>query len=172
VISVDLSKCTGCKQCECACAFFHTGKINNRIARIKVLNLYEIGIDGPVVCNQCSERYCMKCPENALSIGEFGQIIVSRTNCNQCGACEENCPIGAFELFDDISFVCDLCGGFPKCVEACTENAISWNKDAAEHPSLADIKKETKKMNPSQKRYYYLKKQSAELRNNWRKKHA
>ena len=172
MIQVDLSKCTGCKQCESACAFFHTGRINNRLARIKVLNLYEIGIDGPVVCNQCKERYCMRCPEKALTIGAFGQVIVSHTLCNLCGACEKNCPIGAIELFNDIVFVCDLCGGKPKCVEACTEKAITWIVEEKEHTSLAVIKKETKKMNPSQKRYFYLKKQGFEVRKKWRKAHA
>ena len=61
MIRVDISKCTGCKKCESACAFFHTGRINNHIARIKIMNLYEIGIDGPVMCIQCKERYCMCC---------------------------------------------------------------------------------------------------------------
>lgn len=172
MIQVDLSKCTGCKQCETACAFFHTGRINNRLARIKVLNLYEVGIDGPVVCNQCKERYCMRCPEKALSIGAYGQVIVSHTLCNLCGACEKNCPIGAIELFNDVVYVCDLCGGEPKCVEACTEKAITWIGEEKEHTSLAVMKKETKKMNPSQKRYFYLKKQGSEVRKKWRKAHA
>ena len=148
MIRVDVSKCTGCKRCESVCAFFHTGKINNRLARIKVLNLYEIGIDCPVVCNQCQERYCMHCPEDALVIGSLGQIIVSRTLCTLCGACEKICPIGAIEIFDDIVHVCDLCGGRPKCVEACTEGAITYDENG-DHPSLMSIKKETHKMNPN-----------------------
>ena len=68
-IEVDLNVCTGCKKCEVACAFFHTGRVGNRLARIKVLNLYEIGIDGPVVCLQCEEKFCLQCPVGALSLG-------------------------------------------------------------------------------------------------------
>jgi Fe-S-cluster-containing hydrogenase component 2 len=154
-----------------ACSFFHTGKVSNRLARIKVLNLYEWGIDGPVVCIQCEEKYCLKCPEEALSLGSMGQIVVSPTVCNLCGVCEKACPIGAIEIFEDIVYVCDLCGGKPKCVEACTEGAIIFAK-GEQGPSLESIRKDTNKMSPSQKRLYYLKKLGADLRDKWSRKHA
>lgn len=172
MIRVDVSKCTGCKQCESVCAFFHTGRVNNHLSRIKVMNLYETGIDGPVVCNQCTERYCMKCPENALTIGKFGEVIVSPTMCILCGACEKNCPIGALEIFNEIVYVCDLCGGNPKCVKACTEGAITWDKDVSEQISLEELKKQTKKMNPSQKRYFCINKLGSEVRKKWRRANA
>jgi Fe-S-cluster-containing hydrogenase component 2 len=169
LIQVDLNKCTGCKKCEVACAFFHTGKTGNRLSRIKVLNLYEMGIDGPVVCLQCEEKYCLKCPEKALSIGSFGQIILSPTVCNLCGVCEKACPIGAMEIHDRILYVCDLCGGNPKCVQACTEGALIFAPEK-NGPSLEEIKKETKtkKLSPNQKRQYYLQKLGASLREKWR----
>jgi len=144
LIKVDLTKCTGCRRCETACAFFHTGKINHHLSRIKVLNLYEIGIDGPVVCVQCQERYCMRCPADALSMGNFGQVVASPTVCTLCGSCEKSCPIGAIEIFDE------------------NEN----------RPLLFDIKKETKKMNPSQKRQFYVNRLGMEVRKRWRKKIA
>ena len=171
MIQVDLQKCTGCKKCEVSCAFFHSGKVSNLLARIKVLNLYETGIDGPVVCIQCEEKYCLDCPEEALSSGSLGQIVVSPTVCNLCGICEKACPIGAIEIFDEIVYVCDLCGGKPKCVEACTEGAIVFAN--GEHgPSLALIKRETNKMSPNQKRLYYLQKLGAFLREKWSRKYA
>ena len=172
MIWVDLSRCTGCKKCETACAFFRTGRINNRLARIKVSNIYEIGIDGPVVCNQCQERYCDCCPEQAITIGSLGQMIVSPTLCTLCGACEKACPIGAIEIFNDLVYVCDLCGGRPKCVDVCTEGAISYGAKKRAHSSLAVFKKEANRMNPSQKRYSFLKKLGFEVRKKWRKGYA
>lgn len=172
MIDVDLSKCTGCKKCEVACAFFHTGKVSNRLARIKVLNLYEQGIDGPVVCIQCEEKYCLICPEDALTLGSGGQVIVSPTVCTLCGICEKACPIGAIEIFDGIVFVCDLCGGAPKCITACTEGAITHVDGADKRASLAGIKKSTKKMNASQKRQYFLRRQGTAIREKWSRKHA
>ncbi|MFC1553312.1 4Fe-4S binding protein [candidate division KSB1 bacterium] len=171
MIKFDISKCTGCKRCETACAFYRTGKINNRMSRIKVLNIYETGIDGPVFCTNCLEQYCARCPNDAVTVGVYGQIIVSPTMCDLCGACEKNCPIGAFELFEDFAYVCDLCGGRPKCVEACTEGAIIY-EESDTRISLEDIKKITKKMNPSEKRDYYIKKLGADLRKKWRAANA
>lgn len=171
-IRVDIGKCTGCKRCETACAFFHTGKINNHLARIKVMNLYETGVDGPVVCNQCQERYCLSCPEKALTLGTYGQVIHSPTLCMLCGACEKACPIGAIELYKDFVYVCDLCGGRPKCVEACTEEAITFEDEEEKHPFLAAIKKKTARMNPSQKQVFFIQKLGSDLRKRWRKARA
>jgi Fe-S-cluster-containing hydrogenase component 2 len=139
---------------------------------MKVLNIYETGIDGPVVCIQCKERFCDCCPEKAITMGALNQVIVSSTLCTVCGVCEIACPIGAIEIFNDIVYVCDLCGGRPRCIEACTEGAIQYEAGAKTPSSLADFKKKTKRMNPSQKRHSYLKNLGLEVRKRWRKKHA
>ena len=168
MIQVDISKCTGCRRCETACAFFHTGRINSHLSRIKVVQLYSQGIDGPVLCRQCQERYCLKCPEEALTLGPWGQIILSPGRCTVCGFCEKACPIGAIEIFHNIVFVCDLCGGNPRCVEACTEGALIYNGELDKKPPLlADIKSSTKKLTPPEKREFYLKKLGRELRKKW-----
>lgn len=156
MIKIDKTKCTGCRMCETACSFFHSGAVNRHSARIKVVNLYQSGIDGPVVCVQCKERYCRDCPTNAISIGSLGQVNASPTLCSLCKKCERNCPIGAIELFNDIVYVCDLCGGSPRCVETCTEGAIIFTPEKKEEISLAEIKKETTKMNSSEKRAFYI----------------
>lgn len=169
MIVVDVKKCTGCRRCETACSFYRTGRVNHHLARIKVTQLYEMGIDGPIVCQQCQERYCMICPENALKIGKYGQIVVSPTVCTLCGVCEEACPIGAIEQFNGIIYVCDLCGGQPKCVDACTEGALSFRMDKIECCSLSNYRIETKQMNPGLKRDYYIKKLGLEVRKIWRR---
>lgn len=172
MIEVDISKCTGCRMCETACSFYHTGQTNRLLARINVLNQYETGIDGPALCVQCKERYCTDCPENAISIGPYGQIILSGTVCSLCRKCEKNCPVGAIEYFDDHMYVCDLCGGTPRCVEACTEQAIIFVPEKSETISLSKIKDKTKAMNVSEKRIWYISQAGAELRKTWRAKNA
>ena len=156
MILVDVSKCTGCRMCETACSFYHSGAVNRHTARIKVVNLYASGIDGPVVCVQCKEQYCTDCPTKAITIGSLGQVIVSPTLCTLCKKCENNCPIGAIEIFNETVYVCDLCGGSPKCIEACTENAITFKPKLKNNISLETLKKETKKMNPGEKRAHYV----------------
>lgn len=170
MIHVDLSRCTGCRRCETACAFFRTGRISRHLARIKVVNLYETGIDAPVVCVQCAEQYCMPCPEDALATGPLGQIIYSPTLCTLCGRCEQRCPIGAIEIIEHTVVVCDLCGGNPRCVQACTEGALTYtpreNRD-----SLNRYEPMSKGTPPGEKRELYASDRGESLRAQWRDSH-
>ena len=167
MILLDLSKCSGCSRCEVSCSFFHSGKIGRSGARIKVVKIEDIGIDYPVVCQQCRERYCTKCPEKAIEIGEMGQVVVSPTLCSACGTCEVMCPIGAIELFEDIPHVCDLCGGDPRCVRACTLGAIHYEPGADGAVSLKEFKKGCRGLDPEQKRLRYVMSGAAQLRQKW-----
>jgi Fe-S-cluster-containing hydrogenase component 2 len=140
--------------------------------RIKVLNLYESGVDAPVVCVQCRERYCLRCSESAITVKPQGQVVVSPTLCNLCGACEQNCPIGAVEIFRGFVYVCDLCGGRPKCIEACTEGAIVPAPDVSGIVSLEDVRAKTRFMTPALKRQFYVQRAGQELRKAWEKDRA
>jgi len=167
MIILDLSKCSGCSRCEVNCSFFHSGKIGRSGARIKVVKIEDIGIDYPVVCQQCKERYCAKCPEEAIEIGALGQVIVSPTLCTACGTCEIMCPIGAIELYEEIPHVCDLCGGDPRCVKACTLDAIHYEPDATEAVNLKEFKKGSRGLDPEEKRLRYVLSCAEQLRQNW-----
>jgi carbon-monoxide dehydrogenase iron sulfur subunit len=167
MLIIDSGKCSGCRRCESHCSFFHSGKTGRMGARIKVEKMESIGMDVPVVCAQCSEQYCTKCPENAISVTARGSVEVSPTLCTLCGACEKLCPIGAIEIYNDIPHVCDLCGGAPRCMEACEMGAILLDPDAKQSVSLKQIKQETKKMAPHQKRYAYAMQESEKIRKKW-----
>jgi len=167
MIKVDLSRCTGCRQCETACAFYHTGRVGTDFSRIKVTHIYETGIDGPVVCIQCKERYCLKCPEEALTLGSMGQVLASPTLCQGCATCEIRCPTGAITLFEGIVYVCDLCGGDPWCVKVCNQGAIKYIPESSEEVSLRAIKKDSARKNPSEKRRQYVEKMGREIRKKW-----
>jgi carbon-monoxide dehydrogenase iron sulfur subunit len=69
MITLELARCSGCSRCEVSCSFFHSGKVGRSGARIKVVKIEDIGIDYPVVCQQCRERYCTQCPEKAIEVG-------------------------------------------------------------------------------------------------------
>jgi Fe-S-cluster-containing hydrogenase component 2 len=167
MITLDLSKCSGCSRCEVNCSFFHSGKIGRSGARIKVVKIEDIGIDYPVVCQQCPERYCTKCPEKAIEIGPLGQVIVSPTLCTACGTCEILCPIGAIELYEEIPHVCDLCGGDPRCAAACTLDAICYEPDRTGAVSIKEFKKGSRGLGPEEKRLRYVMICSGQLRQNW-----
>lgn len=167
MITLELDKCSGCSRCEVHCSFFHSGKVGRAGARIKVAKLEEIGIDYPVVCQQCVERYCTKCPENAIQIDALGQVVVSPTLCTACGTCEIMCPIGAIELFEEIPYVCDLCGGEPRCVKACTLDAIHYEPEVTAAVSLKAFKKGSRELNCEQKRLRYALACAQDLRNRW-----
>jgi Fe-S-cluster-containing hydrogenase component 2 len=167
MITLELAKCSGCSRCEVNCSFFHSGKIGRSGARIKVVKVEEIGIDFPLVCQQCSERYCIKCPEKAIEVGPLGQVIVSPTLCTACGTCELMCPIGAIELYEEIPLVCDLCGGDPRCVKACTLDAIHYEADVSGAVSLKAFKKSSRRLGPEEKRLRYAMALCQELRENW-----
>ena len=167
MITLELAKCSGCSRCEVHCSFFHSGKIGRSGARIKVVKIENIGIDFPVVCQQCQERYCTKCPEKAIEIGSLGQVIVSPTLCTACGTCEIMCPIGAIELYEEIPHVCDLCGGDPRCVKACTLDAIHYEPDVNERVSLKEYKKGSRNLDPEEKRLRYALASAQDLRDYW-----
>lgn len=167
MIRIDVGKCTGCRCCEAACAFHHTGSGGRLLSRIRVVNLYELGIDAPVVCQQCAERYCLACPEDALTLGTLGQIVVSATLCAECGACTLSCPIGAIEPVDGIAYVCDLCGGEPRCVEACTQGALTFARGEGGTLPLASFKADSRRLQPSHKRALFVRSLGVASRATW-----
>lgn len=113
----------------------------------------------------------MECSVNAITVGSLREIVVAPTICNLCGKCEKLCPIGAIEQHDDLIYVCDLCGGRPKCVDMCTEQAIVYAVQSKVRESLAKFKESTQRMNTSEKRSYYIESLGTEVRKAWRDVH-
>jgi carbon-monoxide dehydrogenase iron sulfur subunit len=168
MIRINPEKCTGCIRCEVSCSFFHTGRVGRSRARVKVVKIEELGIDYPVICRQCEERYCARCPESAIEIGGQGQMIISPTLCTACGTCEALCPIGAIELYEDIPYVCDLCGGEPRCVQQCNMGAIEYTPGTEESNSLKAYKKRSQGLTPEEKRLRYALDMTQSLRDEWK----
>jgi len=87
------------------------------------------GAEVPHFCAQCEDYPCVEaCPEDALSISkETEAVIIDRAKCTACGLCIKACPgrIPHIHPTDKYAVICDLCGGKPRCVEACRKG--EWN---------------------------------------------
>jgi Fe-S-cluster-containing dehydrogenase component len=81
-----------------------------------------------LACRGCKDARCVKaCPEHALSQAEeTGLIIIDQNKCKGCDWCVQACEHGGITIHTDTgkAISCDLCGGEPKCIEACPEEAL------------------------------------------------
>lgn len=127
-LRVNPELCTGCRMCEMECSFAHERRFGTHISRVRVVKLEEVGIDYPVICQQCANAKCIAaCSQGALSRTDAGTIVVDQRACTRCGACVAACPFGAMNAHPDTGWPisCDLCGGAPSCAEGCPTGAIS-----------------------------------------------
>lgn len=66
-LRIDPNKCTGCLQCEMACAYEHHKTYTIARSRIKVIPFEFEGRKVPYTCTQCDEAWCMHaCPVEAI----------------------------------------------------------------------------------------------------------
>ena len=70
MLTVDHSKCTGCRLCEIVCSAKKNGSVNPSRARLAVIKWEQACVDMPMICQQCESAPCMMvCPVKALSCG-------------------------------------------------------------------------------------------------------
>jgi carbon-monoxide dehydrogenase iron sulfur subunit len=159
-VAVDPSKCTGCGICEYVCALEKSeAPWNPLVSRIRVLRFNSF-LNAAMACRFCEDARCVTaCPEKALAQSEANSVlIVDERKCKGCDWCIQACPHGGLALHPEKHLVmaCDLCGGEPKCVDSCPEEALElvsddeaaekkWNTAIERLPSeiekLADIVK-------------------------------
>jgi carbon-monoxide dehydrogenase iron sulfur subunit len=129
-LHINADKCTGCLQCEMACSYENYGQFNLAKSRIKVFSFEEAGRKVPYTCTQCADAWCMKaCPVDAIKLDAgTGAKVVMEATCVGCKVCTIACPFGTVNYMADVGKVqkCDLCGGSPKCAEACPTAAITY----------------------------------------------
>ena len=127
-VSVDPSKCTGCGICEYACTLEKGETIWNPIrSRIRVVRMTPL-FNFALACRFCEDAKCVKaCPEKALVQSEnTGIIMLKEKQCKGCDWCVQACDHGGITIHPDTgkATACDFCGGEPKCIEACPEEAL------------------------------------------------
>jgi anaerobic carbon-monoxide dehydrogenase iron sulfur subunit len=131
-LSIDPTRCTGCRVCEIVCSLEHTGECNPNRARIKVMKNDEEGLDLPVVCMHCADPPCVEvCPTGAMTRdNSSGAVSILDEVCLGCKLCMLVCPLGAVTVDSGSPqgrvMKCDLCGGNPKCVIFCEPKAINF----------------------------------------------
>jgi Fe-S-cluster-containing hydrogenase component 2 len=154
-IAADPSKCTGCGLCEYVCALEKSENTWNLLmSRIRVVRMHHL-LNVALACRFCEDARCVKaCPEKALrQSDETGVLIVDESKCKGCDWCIAACPHGGLALHPDKTIVvaCDLCGGEPKCVDSCPDEALELVFDDAEfekkwEKALQDLPKEVERL--------------------------
>lgn len=127
-IQLNPKVCQGCRVCESICSLSHLGVINPKSTGIKINETQTLGNFKQIVCQQCLDMPCASvCPENIIKRDRYSGAVIIDEGCTGCGACREACPINAIQITQNkLAVKCDLCGGLPKCVEACPRQALSW----------------------------------------------
>jgi len=129
-LTIDSTKCTGCRICEVFCSFKHETAIQPSKSRITVVPGSEMGRFVPFTCMQCARPACAEaCPVNAITRdAESGVVAVNAEECIGCKVCVDACPFGAIAYDPDkgIAYKCDLCGGDPECARMCPTGAIEF----------------------------------------------
>ena len=127
------TECTHCRNCELACAFYHSGAptpIGPRVIEVRRVRTVPV----PLTCLQCDEAACIKsCMFDALKRSETtGAVELNLERCVKCMACVAACPFGC-ALLDDVHnevVKCDLCGGSPACAQFCPTKALVYERIA------------------------------------------
>ena len=132
-VSVDPSNCIGCGICEYVCVLEKKEPLWNPLrSRVRVIHFSPL-FNAAMACRFCEDAPCVRaCTRKALTQSlKGGVILVDESKCDGCNWCVQACPYGGITLHPDKTsvLVCDLCGGEPKCVEFCPEEALEVVSD-------------------------------------------
>ncbi len=131
IITMDTTKCVGCRNCELACAYMNSNTSCERTySKIRVNHYIDEQTLIPLTCLHCEEAWCLNvCPAAAISRDEnTGAVIIDSDKCAGCKMCILACPYGniQFDEKDLVSTKCNLCEGNPRCVGHCVGAALNY----------------------------------------------
>jgi len=154
VFTIDVSKCSGCYNCQLACKDEHAGNDWAPYARsqpeigqfwMKVLENVQGTIPKvrihyiPRLCNHCRKAICMEvCPENAINRRDDGLVLIDPAKCSGCGKCADACPydviykneeLGIFQKCTGCAHLLDNGHALPRCVDACPTDALQFGEE-------------------------------------------
>ena len=129
-ITMDVTKCVVCRNCEYACSFQQTGDFKREDSNIRVEYYDDIKICLPQTCLQCDDSFCMEiCPAAAITRNKKTNAIeIDKDRCAGCKMCILSCPFGNihFDKTNLVSRKCNLCKGEPNCVSFCISGALQY----------------------------------------------
>ncbi len=141
-VNCNPEKCVGCDICEYICSLEKEKTFNPIKSRIRAVRLNPLSVLA-VTCRACKDAPCVAvCPRDALKQSvENGTIVVDDNKCDGCGWCIQTCQYGAITIHPESkkAIVCDTCGGDPKCVEWCPEQALSLSGETEDKIVTGDI---------------------------------
>ena len=130
IVTMDMNKCVGCRNCEYACALKKTNDFNRNDSMMR-MNYYPLEVACiPMTCVHCNEAFCAEvCPAGAIKRNtQTGAVEIDEKRCVGCKMCIMACPFGNihFDKVSKTSKKCDLCQGEPNCVKYCISGALQY----------------------------------------------
>lgn len=129
-LTINIAKCTFCRACELICSFVKEGAFSPALSRIQVVQVYQQGVNVPILCINCKEAPCVEaCPTNAISRESDSLLMrIDESACSGCAECVNACPYAAIFIPPDreVPVICDLCRGEPVCVSSCLYGALRF----------------------------------------------
>jgi len=151
---IDVSRCSGCFNCQLACKDEHAGNdwtpyakaqpmtgqfwckvhdhVQGTIPKVKIHYTAQL-------CNHCENPSCIpSCKFDAIYRREDGFVIIDPAKCTGCRECMDACPYDAI-YFNDGENICQKCTGcahlldngykLPRCVEACPTDCMKFGDE-------------------------------------------
>ncbi len=133
ILMIHPDKCTGCRNCELACSFFHEGDFRPRASRIHVFTWEREGISVPMTCQHCDDAPCISvCTPGAMHRDmTTGRVEWDANKCIRCRMCVQACPFGnaVYDAQTSSILKCDMCQGAPECAIMCPNAALEFVDD-------------------------------------------
>lgn len=180
VFVFDVSKCSGCRNCQIACKDEHVNndwspyakpqpdigqfwnrieeKVRGQVPKVKVAYTLRI-------CQHCDDAPCMKAAPDAVYKRDDGLVIIDPEKAKGCEKLVNACPYGAIfwnkEL--EVPQKCTGCahlvdaGRVPHCVDVCAHGAIRFGDEEEFAAEIAQAQPlDPERGDSDRPRVYYL----------------
>ena len=168
VFCIDVSRCSGCYNCQFACKDEHCNNEWLPIAKQQPLTgqfwlKLEEHVEGsrpkirihyiPVLCNHCEHPACMEAAPDAVYRREDGLVIIDPIKAAGHKELADACPYGAIYWNEALQIPqkCTGCahlvddGKTPRCVDVCHTGAIRFGEES----EFADLIAEARNLSQS-----------------------